>query len=203
MRLEPHPQERAEAYTYGKLKQDQLVVDYSKKYNLPYVLLRPSVVFGPGKKFIPSRIGIDTFGFFIHIGGNISLPLTYVDNCAEAIVLAGLKKGVNSEVFNIVDDDLPTSRQFLTMYKKHVDKFFSVYMPYPIVLRIQRGLGVVFQMVKRATAVSLYRNRCKTYWNGNRYSNEKAKLQLGWSPRIPMDKAMQEYFRYQTKSGGK
>ena len=51
-------------------------------------------------------MGIDTFGFFIHLGGSNQLPLTDVDNCAEAVVLAGLKPGVDGEIFNVVDDDL-------------------------------------------------------------------------------------------------
>ncbi len=48
----------------------------------------------------------------MHMGGNGLLPLTYVDNCADAIVLAGLVAGVEGEVFNVVDDDLPRSRAF-------------------------------------------------------------------------------------------
>src|SRR5438874_10347596 len=51
-----------------------------------------------------------------------TIPLTYVDNCADAIVLAGLKPGVDGEVFNVVDDDLPSSRRFLRLYKQNVDR---------------------------------------------------------------------------------
>ena len=59
------------------------------------------------------------------------LPLTFVDNCAEAIVLAGLKPGVDGEIFNVVDDELLTGRQFLKAYKKRV-KPSSVRIPYPL-----------------------------------------------------------------------
>ena len=58
----------------------------------------------------------------------MSLPLTFVDNCAEAIVLAGLKPGVEGEVFNVVDDELLTSRQFLKAYKKKVTAFPSGFL---------------------------------------------------------------------------
>jgi nucleoside-diphosphate-sugar epimerase len=43
------------------------------------------------------------------VGGSNVLPLTFVDNCAEAIVLGGLVPGVDGEVFNVVDDELLTS----------------------------------------------------------------------------------------------
>ena len=57
---------------------------------LPCTIVRPGIVIGPGKKAMPGFVGIDTFGFFMHMGGGSRLPLTYVDNCADAIVLAGL-----------------------------------------------------------------------------------------------------------------
>ncbi len=116
--VETSPETRAEAYCYGKVKQDELVMDYGKRSGLPYVIVRPGTVYGPGKKFIPGRVGIDTFGIFLHFGGSNPLPLSYVENCAEAIVLAGLIPGIDGEIFNIVDDDLPTSREFLKLYKK-------------------------------------------------------------------------------------
>src|SRR5438874_10881692 len=59
-----------------------------------------------------------------------TIPLTYVDNCADAIVLAGLTPGVEGEVFNVVDDDLPSSRRFLRLYKQNVNKFSSIYVPH-------------------------------------------------------------------------
>lgn len=116
--LEGAPQERFDAYGFGKLKQEELVKQYGSKYELRYVILRPGYVFGPGKTELNGRVGIGTFGFFIQVNGSNFLPLSFVDNCAEAIVLAGLKANVNGEIFNIVDDELLTGRQFLRAYKK-------------------------------------------------------------------------------------
>ena len=123
--LEDAPQERQDAYAYGKLKQEELVREYGRTGGLPYVIVRPGAVFGPGKSDLSGRVGINTFGFFIHLGGSNELPLTFVDNCADAIVLAALKPGVDGEVFNIVDDERLTSREFLSAVKT-VRKFFSI-----------------------------------------------------------------------------
>ena len=116
--LENAPQERFDAYGFGKLKQDELVKEYGSKYGLPYVIVRPGYVFGPGRPELNRRVGVGTFGFFIQVNGSHSLPLTFVDNCAEAIVMAGLKTGIDGEIFNVVDDELLTGRQFLKAYKK-------------------------------------------------------------------------------------
>ena len=92
--LEDAPQERFDPYGFGKLKQEELVKEYGSKYELPYVIVRPGYVFGPGKRELSGRVGNNTFGLFVQVSGAQSLPLTFVDNCAEAIVLAGLKAGI-------------------------------------------------------------------------------------------------------------
>lgn len=104
--VETEPERRSQAYCFGKVKQDELVISYGEKYNFPFVIVRPGTVYGPGKAFIPPRVGMDTFGIFLHLGGPNKIPLCYVSNCAEAIVLAGLTPGIEKEVFNIVDDNL-------------------------------------------------------------------------------------------------
>src|SRR5882724_4922005 len=128
--LEDAPQERFDPYGFGKLKQEELVKDYGRKYELPYVIVRPGYVFGPGKRELSGRVGIGTFGFFIQVNGSHSLPLAFVDNCAEAIVLAGLRANIDGEIFNVVDDELLTGRQFLKAYKKKVRSFRSIRIPY-------------------------------------------------------------------------
>jgi nucleoside-diphosphate-sugar epimerase len=130
--VEEHPESRAEAYCYGKVKQDELIIDYGQKHAIPYVIVRPGSVYGPGKDFIPGRVGIDSFGLYLHFGGSNPIPFTHADNCADAIVLAGLKAGIEGEVFNIVDDDLPSSRRYLRLYKKNVRSFKSVYVPHAL-----------------------------------------------------------------------
>src|SRR4029077_11485388 len=118
--LEDAPQERFDPYGFGKLKQEHIVREYGNKHNLPYVILRPGYVFGPGKRELNGRVAIDTFGFLIQVNSSNTLPLTFVDNCADAFVLAGLKPCIEGETFNIVDDEALTSRQFLDAFKNQV-----------------------------------------------------------------------------------
>jgi nucleoside-diphosphate-sugar epimerase len=191
--LEDAPQERFDAYGFGKLKQEELVKEYGSKYGLPYVILRPGYVFGPGKRELNSRVGIDTFGFFIQISGSNSLPLTFVDNCAEAIVLAGLKPGVEGEIFNVVDDELLTGRQFLEAYKKKVQSFRSIGIPY----FAGHGLCSLWEKYtkwsKNQLPPAFNRRRCAAQWKKMRYSNRKLKDRLGWEPKVSMQEAMEAF----------
>lgn len=195
--LENNLDERHNAYAYGKLKQDELVQIYHERFGVPFTIVRPGIVFGPGKKAIPGFVGMDTFGFFMHLGGGGRLPLTYVDNCAEAIVLAGLLKGAEGEVYNVVDDELPTSRAFLRTYKKEVRNFFSVPIPYSLAYSLCASWEWYALRSKGQLPPVFNRRECAFAWKRHSYSNQKLKEHLGWQCRVPMQEALQRYFEYQ------
>jgi nucleoside-diphosphate-sugar epimerase len=188
--------DRYDPYVYGKSKQDGLVLEYAGTRGLPYVLLRPGVVFGPGKAQLTGRVGINTFGVFLHLGLNNKIPLTYVDNCAEAIVLAGLRKGIEGEVINIVDDDLPKSRELLELYRKEVRNFLAVPVPYPVFHFLCTLWEKYSKWSEEQLPPAFNRKYCETYWKGNVYSNAKAKKLLGWLPTVRMDEGLSRYFAY-------
>ena len=183
-----------DAYLFSKVKQDEIIIEYGKRFGLPYVIVRPGFVYGPGKKAIPGRVGTDTFGVFLHLGGSNRIPFTYVDNCAEAIALAGLRKGVDGEVFNIVDDDLPSSRQFLRQYKRNVRPFKSVYVPHAL------SYGLCFLWEKYSTwshgqlPPAFSRGGWHAFWKKTIYSNEKLKARLSWTPSVTMADGLRRYF---------
>jgi nucleoside-diphosphate-sugar epimerase len=192
--VEANPELRGDAYTFAKVKQDEIVTEYGTKFNLPYVIVRPGHVYGPGNEAISARVGIDTFGRFLHLGGSNKIPLTYVDNCAEAIVLAGLEPGVEGEVFNVVDDDLPSSRFFLHEYKKNVVSFKSLYVPHIL----SYGLNWLWESFSVWSEGQLprafNRKRWHAFWKKTWYTNKKLKERLGWTPRIPTTEGLRLYF---------
>jgi len=192
--VETTPAERGDPYMYGKTKQDEIVSEYSAKFDIPCVTVRPGYVYGPGHEAISTRVGIGTFGIFLHLGGSNTVPLTYVDNCADAIVLAGLTPGVDGEVFNVVDDDLPTSRKFLRLYKRHVKWFASIYVPHAA----SYVLCCLWERYSKWSEGQLpptfnWRG-WHAFWKRTRYSNGKAKNLLGWKPSVSSADAMNRYF---------
>jgi nucleoside-diphosphate-sugar epimerase len=191
---ETHPELRGEPYCFAKVKQDELVAEYGEKFKVPYVFVRPGYVFGPGKTAITGRVGINTFGLFLHLGGSNLIPFTYVDNCAEAIALAGLIEGVDGEVFNVVDDDLISSRQFLRLYKRNVRRFRSLYLPHSISYALCY-LWERYSIWSEGQLEPVFNCRkWYSYWGKASYNNEKLKRLLGWEPRVPLDEGLRRYF---------
>jgi nucleoside-diphosphate-sugar epimerase len=191
--VERRPDLRGDAYCFAKVKQDEIVALYANKLGIPLVLVRPGVVYGPGNEAIHGRVGIGTFGIFLHLGGPNEVPLTYIDNCADAIALAGLKKGTEGEVFNVVDDDLPSSRQFLRAYKRQVRKFRSVYVPHALSYAMCWMWERYSSWSEGQLPRAFNRRRWHANWKKTHYSNAKLKS-IGWIPRVPTAEGLQRYF---------
>jgi nucleoside-diphosphate-sugar epimerase len=192
--VEERPSLRGEAYCFAKAEQDEIVSEYGKRLGIPYVIVRPGQVYGPGNEGITGRVGLGTFGVFLHLGGSNSIPLTYVDNCAEAIALAGLKKGIDGEVFNVVDDDLPSSRKFLRLYKRNVKSFTSLYVPHVL----SYAFCYLWEKYSVWSAEQLppafNRRKWHAYWKKTRYSNEKLKIRVGWTPKVRTKEGLRRFF---------
>jgi nucleoside-diphosphate-sugar epimerase len=191
---EDHPELR-DAYCFAKVKQEQIIADYGKNFAIPYVMVRPGSVYGAGHGEITGRVGLGTFGLFLHLGGSNTVPFTHVENCADAIVLAGLVKGIDGEVFNVVDDELPSSREFLRLYKKSVRRFKSVYVPHVASLGLCYLWEKYSQWSKGQLPPVFNRRRWYSEWRKTHYSNEKLKARLGWTQKMPTTEGLRLYFQ--------
>jgi nucleoside-diphosphate-sugar epimerase len=122
------------------------------------------------------------------------VPLTYVENCAEAILRAGQAAGVDGRAFCIVDDDLPSSRQMLRRYRREVEPVRTVPVPFPLL----RVLGALNEWYSRRTDGHLppvfTPYKVDAMWKGHVFSNARAKAELGWSPPVPMEQALERSF---------
>jgi nucleoside-diphosphate-sugar epimerase len=193
--VEEHPELRGDPYCFAKVKQDEIVREYGQRYGIPYVIVRPGYVYGPGKHAISGRVGLDTFGVFLHLGGSNPIPFTFVDNCAHAIMLAGLTKGIDGQVFNVVDDDLPSSRRFLGLYKQNVRRFTSLYLPHAVSY-VCCWLWEAYSRWSQEQLPPVFNRRgWHAYWKKTRYSNDKLKTELGWRPHVTTSEGLSRYFQ--------
>jgi nucleoside-diphosphate-sugar epimerase len=192
--IEASPEGRGDAYSFAKVKQEEMVVECGRRMGIPYTIVRPGYVYGPGNRGITARVGLGTFGIFLHLGGFNTIPFTYVDNCADAIALAGLRPGVDGEIFNIVDDHLPRSRQFLRQYKKNVKSFPSLYLPHAVSYFLCYLWERYAAWSEGQLPPTFNRRDWNVTWKSTRYSNQKLKTRLGWAPKISTEEGLRRYF---------
>lgn len=190
--LEPHP-ERRDPYSQAKLRQEQLVWDYARRCEIPTTVLRPGVIYGPGGGAFSTRVGLNLFGLFLHLGRDNLLPVTYVDNCAEAIVVAGHAASATGEVYNVVDDDLVTASRWLGLYREHVRPIRSVRVPYLGLVALSEIVERYHRWSKGQLPAVFTRYKSKTTWGGNRFDNAKLKA-LGWRPLVSTEEGLARTF---------
>lgn len=185
--LEAHPEKR-DVYSQTKLRQEKLFREYEEKLGLSLVIVRPGVIYGPGGVAMSSRVGLEVFGLFLNLGGNNKLPLTFVENCADAILVAG-EKGKAGEVYNVVDDDIPTCNDYLAEFRKHVRKLRAVPVPYAGAQILSRAVSWYSKVSKGQLPAIFTPYRTAASWAGNTFDNSKMKG-LGWQPQVPTNEGV-------------
>jgi len=192
--LEPHP-ERRDSYSYAKLRQELLFREYQQRCGFELVTMRPGVIYGPGGGRFSSRVGLNLPGLFLHFGGRNLLPLSYVDNCAEAIVVAGNHPQAAGHTFNVHDDDLPTSRSYLKNYKLQVRRVRSVFVPYFLALTMSHLVERYHRFSRGQLPAILTPYKSASLWKGNHFGNSKLKA-IGWKQLVPTWEGLGRAFEY-------
>jgi nucleoside-diphosphate-sugar epimerase len=192
--LESCPEKR-DGYAHSKLRQEKLFREYQRRFGFPLTVLRPGVIYGPGGTALSNRVGLRLPGLYLHLGGGNIMPLTYVENCADAIALAGSSPGAEGETYNVHDDDLPTCGQYLRRYRREVERLRCVRLPYMLTRMLSWAVEQYSLRSKGQLPAFLTPYRTASIWKGMRYSNAKLKS-LGWRPLIPTAEGLRRTFEH-------
>ena len=183
--LDPMPQRR-DPYAFSKIVQEQVCWTARAEWNLPLVVVRPGIIYGPGRDFLSARVGLKVGPLMVRLGGSQRLPYTFVDNCAEAVMLAGTQEGIEGESFNIVDDELPTGRELIRERRNHGARLPTVPVPLWAVQPMARFYTAYANYSEGQLPSILTPYRAHAQWNTLRYPNTKAKTRLNWTCRISL-----------------
>jgi len=191
--LEHNPADRDE-YCQTKLLQEEMIIAYAKAKNWDHVILRPGVIFGKDNLW-NARLGIPLGSHrWVRTGAWAQLPLSYVENCAEAVVAAVFSPSANGAIINIVDDQTPTQRRFTQLLQAQSSTPVKVI---PVAWTVMRCIARSGWLVNRlffggtAKIPSIFvparlHARCKPL----RYSNNRARQLLQWEPRYSLIEAL-------------
>jgi nucleoside-diphosphate-sugar epimerase len=186
--LERRPEKR-DPYTFGKLRQESLFHEYQERFGFQLVVLRPGVIYGAGGSPMSTRIGLQFPGFFLHVGGGNTLPLSYVDNCADALVIAGTRATGQRSIYNVHDDDLPSCGAYLRAYRRHVERIRAVRMPYFAIHALSRGIEWYHDYSAGQLPAFLTPYKAAALWKGNRFDNSRLKS-LGWKQLVATEEGL-------------
>ncbi len=192
--LEANPEKR-DPYCFAKVHQELLFQRYRRDHGFELVILRSGVIYGEGGNLLPSRIGFSVGPLLLQIAGGNQLPLTYVENCASAVVLAAQANTFPEGIYNVVDDDLPTSTEYLRQYRFHIGKLPSVRVPLVLADFLSRGIERYHAYSKAQIPLVLTPYRVRSTWRGHTYSNRKLKS-TGWRQAVPTQEGISRALEY-------
>jgi predicted dehydrogenase/nucleoside-diphosphate-sugar epimerase len=189
--VEPSPSKRG-AYTQSKTAAEKIVRDAVRGRHLRAVLLRPGRVFGPGMTLLTPEVARKIGNSFVILGdGTRELPLVYVEDVIDAIVLAAETSEFDGSVFHIVDRTHITQNQVVHYYSsKNAKKAKVIHVPVAVAYSLALGLELLSKILRRPVPLSIYRVRSALA--RMKFDCSRAENDLGWRPRVGVASGLQE-----------
>jgi nucleoside-diphosphate-sugar epimerase len=204
--LEENPGARG-FYTFSKLEAEKtarglMSPNGTLNGRVPAVILRPATIYGPRGPVFTPLIGVSLFDkvFMILGKGRMKLPLVYIDNLIDAIILCIEDERSAGQTFNVIDDEGTTKKGYV---RKLAGELFprshSVSLPYWFVASAVRFQEIAFKMMHRNPVLTRYRLSSSSADVG--FSNTRIKERLRWQPRVSIDEGLSRTFAWFKKNG--
>lgn len=179
--LEPHPQLRG-AYTRTKLAAERMVLDAVRDHALPAVVIRPGQIFGPGAERVTPNGTLALAGRWIAVGpATQTLPLVYVDDVVDALLLAADAPDAVGRVFNVVDPQEIPQQAYLDRCRAALgSELRIVRVPRWVFLCLGFAVELLGRLLRREVPLTRYRVRSLRPLAG--FDGRAARSGLGWAP---------------------
>jgi nucleoside-diphosphate-sugar epimerase len=190
--------ERRDFYAQSKILADRLASSFSRKTGLPVTILRPGIVFGPGRALPIGLLGFHAGRTNIVFGNrNDRIPLIYIENLVDAMQLAATTKSDGLQEFNIIDDEDLTLESYHRA-RNEIDGTNAIFFPGGPIRFAAAIVDAAGQFLPAAAGV-LSGHQVKRALQDRRYATRRIREALGWGPRVPLWDALRQSVRQQHK----
>jgi nucleoside-diphosphate-sugar epimerase len=192
--LERNPLQRDE-YAQTKLIQEELFREFERNQGGQVTIVRPGMVYGRDNLWnacLGAEIGENSW---LLIGSHAHMPLTYVENCADAIIAAAQQDEAIGKTINIVDDDLPKQSVYARKLIEHMPEPPRTVSISWTIMRLIAGIlwlyNKVFLRGKAKFPGIVVPAKLHARFKPLRYTNKRAKQILNWTPKYSLDTAIE------------
>jgi len=195
--LERSPEKRG-FYSWSKLKADQIVDKAIREGKLPIISLRPGTIWGPGGDIFTPMMGFSLGDkLFAVIGnGKFVLPFVYIDNLVEAIVRGIENQEVAGGIYNVVDPDRITKRDYMNrLVRKIHTRASCLYIPYSFLYFVVYMQEKLFPWMGRKPFLTRY--RLASSQKSILYDSSKIQKELGWQPSVSLEEGIKNVLEYE------
>lgn len=190
---EPLPDNHIDGYTQSKVETEKLALDCQRKHGVPVTVLRPGFIYGPRDRSILPRLAdrLREKSVIYIARGKYALNTTYVGNLVDAILLAIDSPAAVGEVFNITDGEFVTKRRFFEAVADGL-KLPRPKMSVPVFLArfLANWRERVFRKKNKPHPPRITQAQLKFAGLNLDFSIAKARLKLGYAPRVHFEQGM-------------
>ena len=175
--------------------QERIVREAAAKNGWPLCVIRPGMIYGRDNLW-NAFCGLEAGKrLWLRTGALARLPLTYVENVAEAIVLAAEKPESAGQTLNVVDDDLPSRRRYVKLLQQHWPHAAARRAGAVVVDADARPLGVADEhaAARRPGEAAGHLHPLPARTRGSSRCGTRTpaiKRVLGWTPRYDLETAV-------------
>jgi predicted dehydrogenase/nucleoside-diphosphate-sugar epimerase len=168
------------AYTQAKLEAEKLVAAAAAS-GLPSVIIRPGQIFGRKIPLMTAAVARRAAGRALVLGdGEMQLPLVYIDDVVDALVMAAKSNLKGGEVIQIVDPEPWTQNQVIAEVNGSSAKVVRV--PRAAVFALGRASELALGLLGKKSPVAPY--RLASALALRTFDSSRAQQLLGWKPRV-------------------
>ena len=183
---------RRDPYWITKAQGDLLVQHMIAHDGLPATIIRPGTVFGAGDRLNFGRMADKLrVGKAIIIGsGHNALPLVYVTDVVQGLLLGADIERAQGQAYNITNDHPMTQEEFLRAIAKELGTVaprlhVSYHAAYAVAFAAERATRFM-----RAEHPIVTRHGVTLFGTDNRHAIDKARRELGYSPQIGLSEGV-------------
>ncbi len=189
---ENHRFSPGDSYQKTKLEGELWLRQFGEDTGLPYTVIRPGPMFGPGDMRLLKMYRMISKGFFVVLGDSRGLyHLVHVDDATNLMMLAALREEARSEVFIVMSDDPIRVVDMAKVIAKKIGREVRIirlpvwpfYIAADICCAICYPLGI---------APPLYRRRVDFFTKDRSFDNSKVKRMLGYRFRYDNELGIEE-----------
>jgi nucleoside-diphosphate-sugar epimerase len=179
-------------YARSKLEADRVVQDGIRR-GLPVVVVRPGLIYGPGRRPSLARRSFALGPFRILLASRgYRLPLAYVDNVVDALCLAATVERAAGRTYTIVDAE-PRQDEYARLYRQASgESWTAIYPPLTLVRAAVSVLEGACRAAGRRSPIT--RHQVERTLRSATFDVRRAREELGWKPAVPLDEALRRTF---------
>ncbi|CUU03630.1 Nucleoside-diphosphate-sugar epimerase [Candidatus Thermokryptus mobilis] len=188
--------------SYGKSKAEAEKVALSFKDKLPIVIVRPPSVYGPRDTYTYEIFRYIKLGILpVVLPSDQILSLVYVSDLVDGFILAGESERSTGKIYFISSDEIYTWKDIEVAILRALDKkVLRVKIPAPILYSVSFVSETICKVFGKASPLNS--EKIKDIRQKNwACSVEKAKRELGYRHKVPLEEGMEKTINWYIQNG--